>query len=195
MANEESSVRIECRFAVRRLDKIQYHNDTTSLCPRRFDSFYPIWPNAVSSIVEEKEVTEILCIQRESGLLYQAIPAMMQKCIRFGQWERQSKGQEVKKKSDYGEDFYTEKQEVDLQKIKAVVKDINIIFETEPDAVKITQTKENGEKKHKNKRHVFPATVLRKTKRIFGRRFGRSFPKGWIYNRKRILVWLEHLSL
>lgn len=95
---------------------------------------------------------------------------------------------EVKKKSDYGEDFYTEKQEVDLQKIKAVVKDINIIFETEPDAVKITQTKENGEKKHKNKRHVFPATVLRKTKRIFGRRFGRSFPKGWIYNRKRILV-------
>lgn len=100
MANEGSSVRIECRFAVRRLDKIQYHNDTTSLCPRRFDSFYPIWPNAVSSIVEEKEVTEILCIQRESGLLYQAIPAMMQKCIRFGQWERQSKGQEVKKKSD-----------------------------------------------------------------------------------------------
>lgn len=95
---------------------------------------------------------------------------------------------EVKKKSDYGEDFYTEKQEVDLQKIKAVVKDINIIFETEPDAVKITQTKENGEKKHKNKRHVFPATVLRKTKRIFSRRFGRSFPKGWIYNRKRILV-------
>lgn len=53
---------------------------------------------------------------------------------------------EVKKKSDYGEDFYTEKQEVDLQKIKALVKDINIIFETEPDAVKITQTKENGEK-------------------------------------------------
>ena len=53
---------------------------------------------------------------------------------------------EVKKKSDYGEDFYTEKQEVDLQKIKAVVKDINIIFETEPNAVKITQTKENGEK-------------------------------------------------
>jgi len=53
---------------------------------------------------------------------------------------------EVKKKSDYGEDFYTERQEVDLQKIKAVAKDINVIFETEPDAVKITQTKENGEK-------------------------------------------------
>lgn len=53
---------------------------------------------------------------------------------------------EVKKKSYYGEHFYTERREVDLQKIKAVVKDINVIFETEPDAVKITQIYENGEK-------------------------------------------------
>lgn len=52
---------------------------------------------------------------------------------------------ELKKKS-YGGDFYTEKQEVDLRKIKSVAKDINVIFETEPDAVKITQVNENGDK-------------------------------------------------
>ncbi|WP_113664320.1 hypothetical protein [Pedobacter nanyangensis] len=53
---------------------------------------------------------------------------------------------EVRKKNYYGKDFYTEKQEVDLSNIKAVIKDINIIFETEPDAVTITRTDENGEK-------------------------------------------------
>lgn len=52
---------------------------------------------------------------------------------------------ELKKKS-CGGDFYNEKQEVDLRKIKSVIKDINVIFETEPDAVKITQIDENGDK-------------------------------------------------
>lgn len=41
---------------------------------------------------------------------------------------------------EYNDDkFYTEKQEISLDKIKAIVKDINVIFETEPDAVRITQ--------------------------------------------------------
>ena len=40
---------------------------------------------------------------------------------------------------DYDNKYYTEKQEIALNKIKAVVKDINVIFETEPDAVRITQ--------------------------------------------------------
>lgn len=53
---------------------------------------------------------------------------------------------EVRKKNYYGGDYYTEKQEVDLSKIKAIVKDINIIFETEANAVKITRTEENGDK-------------------------------------------------
>lgn len=40
----------------------------------------------------------------------------------------------------YNDDkYYTEKQEIALDKIKAIVKDINIIFETEPDAVRIIQ--------------------------------------------------------
>lgn len=53
---------------------------------------------------------------------------------------------EVKRKSDNGTGVYTEKQEVDLYKIKQIVKDINIILETEPHAVTLTNTKENGEK-------------------------------------------------
>lgn len=36
--------------------------------------------------------------------------------------------------------YYTEKQEVALEKISAIVKDINVIFETEPDAVTVTTT-------------------------------------------------------
>jgi hypothetical protein len=53
---------------------------------------------------------------------------------------------EVKKKSYNGEDLYIQKQAIDLRKTKAIVKDINIILETEPDAVKITETNNKGEK-------------------------------------------------
>lgn len=52
----------------------------------------------------------------------------------------------VKKKKLYEDGFYIEKQEVELGKIKAIIKDINIIFETENDDVTVTTTEENGEK-------------------------------------------------
>lgn len=45
---------------------------------------------------------------------------------------------EVKKKSYSTGEYYVQKQEVELQKITAISKDINVIFETEPDAVKVT---------------------------------------------------------
>lgn len=50
---------------------------------------------------------------------------------------------EVKLKSPDGR-FYIQKQEVDLHKIRAIVKDINVIFETDADAVTITHTDTNG---------------------------------------------------
>lgn len=49
----------------------------------------------------------------------------------------------VKKKDYYNDVYYIEKQEIALDKISAIVKDINVIFETEPDAVRISQSKEN----------------------------------------------------
>lgn len=52
----------------------------------------------------------------------------------------------VKKKNLYKDGFYTEKQEVYLQKITTIAKDMNIIFETQPDAVTVTNTEETGEK-------------------------------------------------
>ena len=55
----------------------------------------------------------------------------------------------LKRKSYYGEDYYTEIRQVDLSKIKRIVKDVNIIFETEPNAVKITQINAHGEKSEK----------------------------------------------
>lgn len=55
----------------------------------------------------------------------------------------------LKRKSYYGEDFYNEIRQVELCKIKRIVKDINIIFETEPNAVKITQINAHGEKSEK----------------------------------------------
>ena len=51
----------------------------------------------------------------------------------------------VKKKEAYGDGFYTERQEVELTDITAVTKDINVIFETKPDAVKIIVTNSKGE--------------------------------------------------
>ena len=51
----------------------------------------------------------------------------------------------VKKKSYYDNSFYTEKQEVALDKITSIIKDINVIFETKTDAVTVTQTNTEGE--------------------------------------------------
>jgi len=82
------------------LDKMQYHNDTIVECPRRFDSSFLNWPNGVSQIVEAKEAIGILCIRKESGSRFQAIPETMLKNIRFGLSKKQSKGQNVRKKSD-----------------------------------------------------------------------------------------------
>lgn len=53
---------------------------------------------------------------------------------------------ETRKKTYYGDEYYTQKQEVDLRKIKAVTKDINIIFEIEGDDVKTTEVNEKGER-------------------------------------------------
>jgi len=53
---------------------------------------------------------------------------------------------EIKKQNYYNKTFYTIRQETELSKIKTIVKDINVIFDTEPDAVTITETEENGKK-------------------------------------------------
>lgn len=53
---------------------------------------------------------------------------------------------EIKKKNSYDNSLYTEKQEVALDNITTIAKDINIIFETKSNTVKITRTEENGEK-------------------------------------------------
>ena len=50
----------------------------------------------------------------------------------------------IKKISYYEENSYLEKQEVALDQITSIVKDINVIFETKLNAVKITQTYKNG---------------------------------------------------
>lgn len=51
---------------------------------------------------------------------------------------------EIKKKDTYSNTYYTIQQEIDLSKIKTIVKDINIIFGTEPNASKVTEVDENG---------------------------------------------------
>ncbi|KIC63030.1 hypothetical protein [Chryseobacterium taiwanense] len=51
---------------------------------------------------------------------------------------------EIKKKDTYSNTHYTIQQEIDLSKIKAIVKDINIIFRTDSDASKVTEVDENG---------------------------------------------------
>lgn len=52
---------------------------------------------------------------------------------------------EVKIKGQDGT-YYIQKQEVDLHKIRAIVKDINVIFEADADAVTITRTGPEGER-------------------------------------------------
>lgn len=53
---------------------------------------------------------------------------------------------EIRKKNNHDNSFYIEKQEIDLNKIKAIAKDIHVIFETEENAVTITSTAQNGDK-------------------------------------------------
>jgi len=49
----------------------------------------------------------------------------------------------IRKKDPYDGKYYTEKQEIALDKIRTIVKDINVIFEAEDNAVRITQTATN----------------------------------------------------
>lgn len=51
---------------------------------------------------------------------------------------------EIRKKNSYKNIYYTIKQQIELSKIKAIVKDINIIFTTEPNASKATEIEETG---------------------------------------------------
>ncbi|WAC40045.1 hypothetical protein [Pedobacter sp. SL55] len=51
---------------------------------------------------------------------------------------------EFRKKQSSNDSTYVEKQEIELNKIIAVAKDINIVFETTPSAVKISRKSENG---------------------------------------------------
>ncbi|WBV60829.1 hypothetical protein PFY12_01610 [Chryseobacterium camelliae] len=57
---------------------------------------------------------------------------------------------ETRKKDSYKNVYYTVKQQVELSKVKAIVKDINIIFTTEPNASKVTETDENGKEENYN---------------------------------------------
>lgn len=50
----------------------------------------------------------------------------------------------VKKRSYYDNSFYIMKQEVALDNIIAIVKDINVIFVTKEDAITVTETDANG---------------------------------------------------
>lgn len=84
---------------------------------------------------------------------------------------------EVRKKNYYGEDFYTEKQEVDLRKITAIVKDINIIFETSPDAVKTTQTDEKGNKTVKSSDLFFLNLSYEKANEYLAEEIVKAFKK------------------
>lgn len=51
---------------------------------------------------------------------------------------------ELKKKDSYEDTYYIHRQEVALDKITGIVKDINVIFETEEDAIKITDSTLNA---------------------------------------------------
>jgi len=61
---------------------------------------------------------------------------------------------EIKKQNYYNKTFYTIRQETELSKIKTIVKDINVIFDTEPNAVTITETEENG------KQHIYTENMF-----------------------------------
>lgn len=84
---------------------------------------------------------------------------------------------EIRKENLYKHGFYTEKREVDLSKIRTITKDINIIFETEPDAVKITRIEENGRKTTHTKSMFFLQLCYEKHKEYLAEELIAAFEK------------------
>ena len=83
----------------------------------------------------------------------------------------------VKKKSYYDNSFYTERQEVALDKITTILKDINVIFETVEDAVTITQTNTDGEVSIKNYNLFFLQLSAEKNNEDLGQSIVKVFKK------------------
>lgn len=90
----------------------------------------------------------------------------------------------IKKKSYYDDTYIVEKQEVPLDKILTIIKDINILFETQPEAVLITQTDANG-KISKNNYHLFFLHLSEeKDNEKLGDKIVRKFKKAGVFIEK-----------
>ncbi len=83
----------------------------------------------------------------------------------------------VKKRSYYTKEFYLEKQEIDLDKITSIIKDINVIFETDNDAVKITQTDFEGKITTRNFNLFFLHLSTEKNNEFLAKNIIKAFKK------------------
>ena len=83
----------------------------------------------------------------------------------------------VKKRAYYTKEFYLEKQEIALDEINSIIKDINVIFETEPDAVKITQTDLQGNVTTRNYNLFFLHLSAEKNNESLAKNIVKTFKK------------------
>lgn len=87
---------------------------------------------------------------------------------------------QVRRSNNDSTDYYIEKQEVDLSKVRAVVKDINVIFETEDDAVTTTTTSATGEQSLNRGNMFFLYLSCGKENEALAERIVKAFKKaGW----------------
>lgn len=96
---------------------------------------------------------------------------------------------EVKVNSMDTADYYFVKQEVDLGKIKAVVKDINVLFQTEDEAVVSTTISSTGEKSVNRSNQFFLYLSCEKQNDYLGEQIVKAFKKGgWSIEKN---VWAD----
>ncbi|MBO9659860.1 MAG: hypothetical protein J7527_13655 [Chitinophagaceae bacterium] len=87
---------------------------------------------------------------------------------------------EVRRANGDSTEFYIEKQEVDLSKVKAIVKDINVLFQTDDDAVTITTTYASGKKDFDKGSTFFLYLSCGKENEALAKRIAKAFKKaGW----------------
>ena len=106
---------------------------------------------ALYSTAQQQEIVSILNKQwKQETKYWQSNPELNQDSLSLVQ-PFTIKGNVLSftvQKWSYYDGLYREKQEIALDKITAIIKDIYVIFETVPDAVKITRTLKDGSQNH-----------------------------------------------
>ena len=132
-----------------------------------------------------KELTKELKLQRQDSY-YETDPLLI---IQPYKIENNILSLTIQKKSNTDKTYISYRQEIALDKILTIIKDINVIFETEKDAVKIYEINSDGEVSYSTYDLFFLQLSAEKNNEILADNLVKMFKKNGFTIEKR--VWYD----